>query len=50
MDGTHEYAKVPAKMQAAFRGRKNNPTQNVLAVVSFDLKFTCVGWMGGIST
>jgi hypothetical protein len=42
MDGTHEYAKVPAKMQAAFRGRKNNPTQNVLAAVSFDLKFTYV--------
>ena len=35
-------------MQAAFRGRKNAPTQNVLAAVSFDLKFTYVlaGWEG----
>jgi len=42
------FAKVPAKMQAAFRGRKNAPTQNVLAAVSFDLKFTYVlaGWEG----
>jgi len=35
-------------MQAAFRGRKNYPTQNVLATVDFDLKFTYVlaGWEG----
>jgi len=35
-------------MQAAFRGRKSNPTQNVMAVVDFDLKFTYVlaGWEG----
>ena len=35
-------------MQAAFRGRKNAPTQNMLAAVSFDLKFTYVlaGWEG----
>ena len=35
-------------MQAVFRGRKNAPTQNVLAAVSFDLKFTYVlaGWEG----
>ena len=35
-------------MQAAFRGRKNAPTQNVLAAVSFDLKFTYVlaSWEG----
>ncbi|XP_021303835.1 putative nuclease HARBI1 [Sorghum bicolor] len=35
-------------MQAAFRGRKNAPTQNVLAAVSFDLKFVYVlaGWEG----
>jgi len=35
-------------MQAAFRGRKNYPTQNVLATVDFDLKFTyvLVGWEG----
>jgi len=35
-------------MQATFRGRKNYPTQNVLAAVDFDLKFTYVlaGWEG----
>jgi hypothetical protein len=35
-------------MQAAFRGRKPSPTQNVMAVVSFDLRFTYVlaGWEG----
>jgi hypothetical protein len=35
-------------MQAAFRGRKHNPTQNVMAAVDFDLKFTYVlaGWEG----
>ena len=35
-------------MQVAFRGRKNYPTQNVLAAVDFDLKFTYVlaGWEG----
>jgi len=35
-------------MQATFRGRKNYPTQNVLAAVHFDLKFTYVlaGWEG----
>jgi hypothetical protein len=35
-------------MQQAFRGRKSNPTQNVMAAVNFDLKFTYVlaGWEG----
>jgi len=35
-------------MQQAFRGRHKHPTQNVMAVVSFDLKFTYVlaGWEG----
>jgi hypothetical protein len=48
IDGTHIYAKVPAKIQAAFRGRKNYPTQNVLIAVDFDLKFTYIlaGWEG----
>jgi len=27
-------------MQQAFRGRKSNPKQNVMAAVDFDLKFT----------
>ena len=35
-------------MQQAFRGRKANPTKNVMAIVDFDLKFTYVlaGWEG----
>jgi hypothetical protein len=35
-------------MQQAFRGRKKDPTQNVMVVVNFDLKFTYVlaGWEG----
>jgi hypothetical protein len=35
-------------MQVAFRGRKHNPTHNVMAAVDFDLKFTYVlaGWEG----
>jgi hypothetical protein len=35
-------------MQSAFRGRKHSSTQNVLAAVDFDLKFTYVlaGWEG----
>jgi hypothetical protein len=35
-------------MQQAFRGRRKDPTQNVMAAVGFDLKFTYVlaGWEG----
>ena len=35
-------------MQQAFRGRKHNLIQNVMAAVDFDLKFTYVlaGWEG----
>jgi hypothetical protein len=35
-------------MQGAFRGRKHHPTQNVMAAMDFDLKFTYVlaGWEG----
>jgi hypothetical protein len=29
-------------MQAAFMGRKHTTTQNVQAIVDFDLRFTCV--------
>ncbi|WVZ98820.1 hypothetical protein U9M48_044201 [Paspalum notatum var. saurae] len=48
LDGTHIRACVPAKMVDRFRGRKSYPTQNVLAVVDFDLRFTYVlaGWEG----
>ena len=39
---------MPAKISAAFRGRKHYPTQNVLVAVDFDLRFTYVlaGWEG----
>lgn len=35
-------------MQQPFRGRRKNPTHNVMAAVDFDLKFTYVlaGWEG----
>jgi hypothetical protein len=48
IDGTHVLARVSRHMQQAFRGRKSNPTQNVMAAVDFDLKFTYVlaGWEG----
>ncbi|XP_066323397.1 protein ALP1-like [Miscanthus floridulus] len=48
IDGTHVLARVPVKMQAAFRGRKHTITQNMLAVMDFDLRFTYVlaGWEG----
>ncbi|KAI0511706.1 hypothetical protein KFK09_012338 [Dendrobium nobile] len=48
IDGTHIKARVPKENEAAFRGRKPYPTQNVLAAVDFDLKITYVlaGWEG----
>jgi hypothetical protein len=41
-------ARVPRHMQGPFKGRKNSCTQNVMAAVDFDLKFTYVlaGWEG----
>ena len=48
IDGTHVRASVPLDIQGRFRGRKDRTTQNVLAAISFDLKFTYVlaGWEG----
>ena len=48
IDGTHVLARVPGKERAAFLGRKHTTTQNVLAAVDFDLRFTyvLVGWEG----
>ncbi|WOL11058.1 nuclease HARBI1 [Canna indica] len=47
---THVHASVPIEHVAAFRGRKPYLTENVLAVVDFDLKFTyvLVGWEGSV--
>ena len=42
IDGTHVRASVPPEIQGRFRGRKNGTMQNVLAAISFDLKFTYV--------
>ena len=42
INGTHVHAFVPPKIQGRFRGCKDGTTQNVLATISFDLKFTYV--------
>ncbi|QHN81328.1 Putative nuclease [Arachis hypogaea] len=51
IDGTHFRVKVPIADQPKFRGRKDWPTQNVLAACDFDMKFTYVltGWEGTAS-
>ena len=43
--------RVPASDASRYRGRKNWPTQNVMAACSFDMKFTYVlsGWEGTAS-
>ena len=48
IDGTHVLATVPEKHRATFLGRKHTTTQNVLAAVDFDLRFTYIlaGWEG----
>ncbi|XP_075658889.1 uncharacterized protein LOC142628730 [Castanea sativa] len=48
IDGTHVRASVPIEIQGRFRGRKGGTTQNVLAAISFDLRFTYMlaGWEG----
>jgi hypothetical protein len=49
IDGTHVLARVPVKSRdAALLGRKHTTTQNVLAAVDFDLRFTYIlaGWDG----
>ena len=48
IDGTHIPAKVSSDIVARFRGRYKQPTQNVLAVVRFDMRFSYVlaGWEG----
>ena len=48
---THIRVKVPREDASRFRGRKDWPTQNVLAACSFDMKFTYVlpGWEGTAS-
>ena len=48
IDGTYVRASVPPEIQERFHGHKNITTQNALAAISFDLKFTYIlaGWEG----
>ena len=48
LDGTHIPAHVPEGRRPAYRNRKNQLSQNVLAACDFDLKFIYVlpGWEG----
>ena len=50
IDGTHVCASVLPEIQGRFRGCKDGTTQNVLAAISFNLKFTYVlaGWEGSV--
>jgi hypothetical protein len=51
LDGTHIHATPPKATAPAFRNRKGHCSQNVLAAISFDLKFVYVlaGWEGSAS-
>ncbi|XP_047178658.1 putative nuclease HARBI1 [Vigna umbellata] len=51
IDRTHVRVRVARTDAPRFRGRKDWPTQNVLAVCDFDMKFTYVlaGWEGTTS-
>jgi hypothetical protein len=42
IDSTHVLANIPIEIQGKFRGRKEGITQNVLAAITFDLKFIYV--------
>jgi len=48
IDGTHVSTNVPVEIQGKFRGRKEGTTENILATITFDLKFiyVLVGWEG----
>jgi len=48
IDDTNVPTNVPVEIQGKFQGRKEGTTQNVLAAITFDLKFIYVlaGWEG----
>ncbi|KAK1615258.1 hypothetical protein QYE76_020775 [Lolium multiflorum] len=48
IDGTHVTANVSRSISAAFRRKKHYTSQNVLAAMDFDMRFTYVlaGWEG----
>ena len=51
IDGTHIPALIPVEEQPRYRNRKGVLSQNVLAVVDFDMNFQYVlaGWEGSAS-
>ncbi|XP_044328520.1 protein ALP1-like isoform X1 [Triticum aestivum] len=51
IDGTHINAKIKLDKQTPYRNRHGYPSQNVMAVVSFDMTFSYVaaGWEGSAS-
>jgi len=48
IDGVHVQATIPPEDQVPFIGRKRVPTQNVMAVCDFSMKFiyAYAGWEG----
>ena len=50
IDGTHIPVTVPKKLQVVHTGRHGYPSQNVLALCDFDMRFTFVaaGWAGSV--
>ncbi|XP_040941382.1 uncharacterized protein [Gossypium hirsutum] len=48
LGGTHVLASIPFSIQGRFYSRKGRTTQNILAAITFDLKFSyiLVGWEG----
>ncbi|KAL5568920.1 hypothetical protein UlMin_025495 [Ulmus minor] len=50
IDGTHIPCIIVANLQVAYRNRKGFTSQNVLAIVDFDMKFTYIvaGWEGSV--
>ena len=42
INGTHVHASMPPEIQGRFRSHKDGTMQNVLAAISFNLKFTYV--------
>ena len=50
MDSAHVLCIVGVDLQTAFHNRKGFTSQNMLAIVDFDMKFTYVvaGWEGSV--
>ncbi|CAL5335413.1 unnamed protein product [Camellia sinensis] len=50
LDGTHVQAMLPARDGGTYYGRKEYPTQNILVVYDFDMRFIFMscGWEGSM--